>query len=86
MSTSSKWKLEIVPYMNDKEPSTYLMTVKIEGDTIQDMRTLHGQESILFFVAANGLVVLPNFDYIDESMLTQRNRSQANLSFMSLVQ
>ena len=67
MSTSSKWKLEMVPYQNGKELSTHLMTVKITGDIIQDMKTSHGQVSILFFVATNGLVVLPDFDSLHES-------------------
>ena len=38
MSMSSKWKLEIAPYLNGKELSTHLMTVKIDGDAIQDMK------------------------------------------------
>ena len=57
----------MVPYLNGKELSTHLQTVKINGDTIQDMKILHGHVPILFFVAANGLVVLPDFENLDES-------------------
>ena len=65
MSVPSKWKLELVPYLNGKELSTHLQTVKIDGDAIQDMKKLHGQVSIIFFVATNGLVILPNFESLD---------------------
>ena len=43
------------------------MKVKIEGNAIQDMKMLHGQVSILFFVATISLVVLPDFDSINKS-------------------
>ena len=57
----------MIPYLNGKELSTHLMTVKVDGDTIQDMKTLHGQVSILFFVATNGLAVISDFDSLHES-------------------
>ena len=43
------------------------MTVKIDGDTIQDVITLNRNASMLFFIATNGLVVFPDFDSLDES-------------------
>ena len=42
MFVLSKWKLEMAPYLNGKCLSTLLMTVKIDGYEIQDMKTLHG--------------------------------------------
>ena len=66
------------------------MTVKIDGDTIQDMKTLRGQMSILFFVATNGLVVLPDFDSLHESFSyrkelvpkpTHHTHLQCNINF-----
>ena len=43
MCSLSKWKFEIASYLNGKESSTHVMTVKIDGDTIQDIKILHGQ-------------------------------------------
>ena len=53
MSAWSKWELEMVPYPNCKELSTHLMTFKINGDAIQEMKMSHWQASILFFDATN---------------------------------
>ena len=57
----------MVPFLNVKELSAHLSTVKIDGDAIQDMKMLPGQASMLFFVATNCLVVLTDFDSIYES-------------------
>ena len=53
--------------LNGEELSTHLIIVKIDGDTIQDMKKFHRHAWILFFVATNDLVVLPDFDSPDES-------------------
>ena len=55
-------------FLNSKESSTHLVVVKIDSDVIQDMKTLHGHASILFFVASNYSVVFPDFDSLDESL------------------
>ena len=67
MPASSKWKLKMVNWLNGEEFSTHLTAVKIDGETIQDAKTLNRHASILFFIATNGLAVLPDFDSLDDS-------------------
>ena len=54
--------------LSGKELSKHLSTLEIEDDTIQDMKILHRQVPILFFITTNGLVVLLDFESADESL------------------
>ena len=85
MSASSKWKLEMAPYLNGKESSAHLSTVKIDGDSTQHMRMLCGQVSILLFFATSGLALIPDF-YSGDELFSRHKELVPRLTHHSFLQ
>ena len=66
-SSTTRWKLSEVNFLNKKALDSHLDNLKISGDSMQDVTLLNSEISLLNCIVTNGLVDLPIFNEIDEN-------------------